>query len=328
MAKMKRLVKLEGVGNVLMEEADIPTPGANEVLIEVKRSLISRGSELFKRYVMPEALPPWRMGYSDAGEVVESKVKGVGPGDRSNVSGPHAQYVVGAHGSIPDGMDYETATFIGLSTSATMWMRTTPIEPGDDVIILGQGIVGNLYMQAVRERKPGRVITVDATELRCEISRQCGADVVVNVAETDSVEAVMELTKGRGADVVVECVGGNAGVRSFEQAQQMMKDDGVLHLISKFQGAKKPGDGLLPLDSGIFMNKLLVAGIRVPEPRSKHRMDAIQMLIDGRIKVEPMITHRLPWQQTAEAYHMLFTKLDGALAVILEWDEHDPQSVD
>ena len=166
----------------------------------------------------------------------------------------------------------------------------------------------------------GGVITVDATSLRCEISRKCGADVVINVSETDSVEAVMDLTDGRGADVVVECVGGNAGIRSFEQAQRMMKNDGVLHLIALYQGANKPGDGLLPLDSGIFMNKILVAGIRVPEPRSKYRADAAQMLVDGRIKVGPMVTHRLPWEQTADAYHMLFNKPDEALAVILEWD--------
>ena len=71
MAKMLQLQKLDGVGNVQMVEADIPSPDADQVLIKVNRSLISRGSELFRRYVMPEAVPPRMMGYSDAGEVVE-----------------------------------------------------------------------------------------------------------------------------------------------------------------------------------------------------------------------------------------------------------------
>ena len=62
MATMKRLVKLEGGANVQMEEADIPTAGPKEVLIKVNRSLISRGSELFRRYVMPEAIPHRMMG--------------------------------------------------------------------------------------------------------------------------------------------------------------------------------------------------------------------------------------------------------------------------
>ena len=156
MAKMLRLEKLDGVGNVQMMEADVPSPGQGEVLLKMRRSLISRGSELFRRYVMPGPIPPHMMGYSDAGDVVEvgPGVKDAEPGDRSNVGGPHAQYVVGEHGQIPQELDYESATFIGLTTSALMWARSTPIEPGDDVVVLGQGIVGNLYMQAVRERSP------------------------------------------------------------------------------------------------------------------------------------------------------------------------------
>ena len=75
MAKMLRLEKLDGVGNVRMMEAEVPSPGPGEVLLKVRRSLISRGSELFRRYVMPGAVPPRMMGYSDAGDVVE-----VGPG--------------------------------------------------------------------------------------------------------------------------------------------------------------------------------------------------------------------------------------------------------
>ena len=323
MNKMKRLEKLEGFGNVQMMETDIPSPEPHEVMIKVNRSLISRGSELFMRYVMPEAIHPNRMGYSDAGQVVAigNQVREVMVGDRSNVSGPHAQYVVGNHGDIPEAMDYETATFIGLATSTVTWMRTTPIEPGDDVVVLGQGIVGNLYMQAVRERNPGRVITVDAEKLRCDISRQCGADIVIDVSETNSVEAVKELTQGRGADVVVECVGGFAGIKSFEQAQLMLKGGGVLHLISLYQNSEKnPGDGVLPLHTRTMMGKMLIAGSRNVS-REESRVAAVDMLLDGRINVGPLITHRLPWTETAEAYHMLYNNPEEALAVILEWDE-------
>ena len=48
---MKRLEKLTGVGNVQMVDVEVPSPGPQDALVKVKRSLISRGSELFARYV-------------------------------------------------------------------------------------------------------------------------------------------------------------------------------------------------------------------------------------------------------------------------------------
>ena len=324
MTKMKRLEKLEGFGNVQMVEAEVPSPGPDEVLVKVHRSLISRGSELFRRYTREESVSPNMMGYSDAGEVVEAgaDVETLSVGDRVKVSAPHAQYVVRSvleEGPwvfpLPDGLSYEEATFLPLAAGAVAWSRATPIEPGDTVVVQGQGLVGNLYAQAVRERSPGRVVTVDALGLRCDTSRACGADVVINVSEQDSVEAIRGLTDGRGADVVVECVGGHAGERSFRQAMQTVKDDGVVHLIALYQ------DGPLPLDSGLMMNKQLVGGYwRSPGGASlKDTRDAAQMILDGRIKVAPLITHRLPWREVAEAYHMLYRKPEEALGVILEW---------
>jgi alcohol dehydrogenase len=237
------------------------------------------------------------------------------------VSGPHAQFVLGHETGprkmvfeLPEGLDHETATFLPLTTSSIMWMRTTPIEPGQTVVILGQGIVGALCAQIVRERSPGRVITVDAQPLRCEISGKLGADHVIDVSETDSVAAVMDLTDGKGADVVVECVGGQVGIRSFEQAQDMLAAGGVIHLISMYQGAP------LPLDGDRFMNKQLIAGIRTKQPRHECLVDAARMLVDRTVRVDELITHRLPWEQTPEAYHMLYNDPDSALGVVLMWD--------
>ena len=211
-------------------------------------------------------------------------------------------------------MSYEVATFLPLTTSSVMWMRTTPVSAGQTVVILGQGIVGALCAQVVREKNPGRVITVDAQPLRCEISRKLGSDEVIDVSQTDSVAAVKELTNGKGADLVVECVGGPAGIRSFEQAQQMLAPNGAIHLIALYHGAP------LSLHGGQFMNKLLVAGIRIDQSREECMHDAARMLTDERVRTSELITHRLPWESTPEAYHLLYNKPDEALGVILEWD--------
>ena len=164
---MQQLQKLKGVGNVQMVEADVPSPAPGEVQVKLAHSLISRGSELFYRYVKEEALDPVMMGYSDAGTVtgIGAEVSGFAEGDRIMAQGPHAQYVarpVERCYTLPVELSTEAATFMPLANGALTWSRETPIEPGDTVVVMGQGLVGNMYAQVVRARDPGRVIVVDA----------------------------------------------------------------------------------------------------------------------------------------------------------------------
>ncbi len=329
MAKMQRLVKLDGFGNVRMMDDDVPEPNDGEAQVRVRRSLISRGSELFRRYVLEEAVPVEMMGYSDTGDVSKlgAGVKGLEVGQRVKAVGPHAQYVTASPTAevkdvapLPEGMSYENGTFLHLATSAVMWARTTPVEPGDTVVVVGQGIIGLLYSQAVRERQPGRVITIDAEESRCEVSRQVGADETINAAREDPVAAIMDRTNGEGADVVVECVGGPAGVKSFGQSLAMTRRDGVIHLIAKYQPGPLEGHGSVPMSSGDIQRKMLVSGIRIPGSRSEHQEEAGEMMMSGQIDVEPLITHRMPWRQTPEAYHLLYNSPESALGVIIDWD--------
>ena len=320
--KMMRLVKEQGFGEVRMKESDRPLPGADQVLVEVKRSLVSAGSELFARYVKEEAVSPDIMGYSDAGTVAEVgvNIRSLGVGDRVVASAPHAQYVLGHESgrrhrvfSIPAALDEERAPFVFLTRSSLMWADTTPLRGGETVVVLGQGLIGALYAQVVRRRHPGRVITVDGYPLRCDISRKIGADVVINCFEEDPVAAVRDLTGGNGAEVVVECVGGKGGIRSFEQAQKMLSGEGVLHLIGKYQG------GPLPFYGDDYMNKVLVAGIRVDESVETYTERAVEEILEDRVNVRDLITHRLPWQETPAAYTMLYERPEEALGVVLEW---------
>ena len=324
---MIRVEKLKGFGNVKIVEAEIPIPKDEEVLVKMKSSLISRGSELFRRYVLDDSVSHSMMGYSGSGNIAEigSKITGLDKEQRVFVGGPHAEYVLGKIERglfpLPESMSYQIATFIGLSTSALSWARSTPIKPGDDIVVLGQGIVGNLYSQAVREREPGRVITVDTIPLRIKASLKSGADMVLNESEGKIIEQVKDLTGGLGADVVVDCVGGPAGIKSFNQAQRMVKKDGVIHLIGAYQGGPNPGSGQLNLDSSFMMDKLLICGIRSSQPRKEHQADAVKMLDKGSIKVDHLITHSMLGVNTPDAYHLLYNHPDQALGVVLEWDQ-------
>jgi threonine dehydrogenase-like Zn-dependent dehydrogenase len=212
------------------------------------------------------------------------------------------------------GVSFEEATFLPLLTSSVAWAQTAGIQEGDTVVILGQGLVGNLMMQVSRDYNPGRIIAIDALELRCELSERLGADLVINCSKDDPVQAVRDLTGGKGADIVMECVGGDAGVKSFEQAQDMVRARGTIHLISLYQGSP------LPLYSSKIMNKQLLAGILISEPRSQLAQRAIRHIQDGRVCVKEMITHRFPLTEAKKAFDLLYEHPEEALGVIFDYE--------
>src|SRR5215472_7383992 len=97
---MRRIAKGAGIGNILIEEAPVPTPGVGQVLVRNRRTLISRGSEIGRRYLDPGALDAAIMGYSSAGVVVAvgADVENFAVGQPVALLAPHAEYVVGAVG--------------------------------------------------------------------------------------------------------------------------------------------------------------------------------------------------------------------------------------
>ena len=319
---MLQVTKPEGFGNIQLEEVPMPTINARQARVAADTTLISRGSELFRRYIMEEAVPPSIMGYSLTGvvEAVGAEVSDYQVGERVMVVAPHAQYVV-AEPHATDGrivrlsgdVNFEAGTFLPLATSAVAWSDSSGIKAGDTVVVLGQGLVGSLMMQVLRGYNPAQIITVDALPLRCELSTQLGADVSINADETDPVEAVRRLTDGKGADLVIDCVGGYAGVKSFEQAQDMTRPFGTIQLIALYQQAP------LPLHSSKMMSKRLVAGILTKEPRAQIAARALQKIGSGEIRASEMITHRFQYTEAKAAFDLLWNSPGEALGVLIKW---------
>ena len=319
---MIQVIKPEGFGNIQLEEVPIPDINSRQVLVRTEVTLISRGSELFRRYIRDEALPASIMGYSLTGivEKVGADVTEYQIGQRVMVAAPHAQYAVGDADSqnghlvpLSDDVSFEQGAFLLLSTEATAWAASSGVKKGDTIVILGQGIVGSLMMQILREYNPQRIITVDTLPLRCRISRELGADAVINASDEDPVEEVRRLTDGKGADLVVDCVGGYAGAKSFEQAQDMVRSKGTIQLIALYQQAP------LPLYSSKIMHKRLVAGVLIDEPLSQTALRALEKISTGQIQANRMITHRFPYARAKEAFDFLWNSPSEALGVLLIW---------
>lgn len=310
---MLRVTKPEGFGNIVLEEAPMPVCGPRDVLVKNQVSLISRGSEVLRRYMHEEAIDPAIMGYSVGGVVEAVGAEAAArfqPGDRVVAVAPHAQYVRlsidamegTAVWPIPADLSFEQAAFLPLVTGGVTWAQAPGIRPGDTVVVLGQGLVGNLVMQAARQHLLARLIVVDVIEARCRLAQRLGAQVAINAVQEDPVARVHTLTNGQGAEIVFDCVGGQAGRTSFAQAQEMVGDGGTL-----------------ALDAGKIQRKRLIGGYYRVESRPVMLARSIELLQAGRIQIEPLISHRFPYTEAKAAYDLLYDRLGEAMGVLLVW---------
>jgi threonine dehydrogenase-like Zn-dependent dehydrogenase len=214
---------------------------------------------------------------------------------------------------LPETVSFEQGTFHPLCTSSAGWTKAAQITPEDRVVVLGQGIVGNLVMQFARRYKPRQLIAVDALELRCRLSRQAGAPEVINAAEEDPVAEVKRMTDGKGASIVIDCVGGRAGINSFIQAQAMLGSGGLIQVVGKYQNAP------LPLDVDNFQGKRVLASYPPSTDRAVEGAVALAALAAGEVQVSPLITHRFSGQEAKEAFDLIYQHPDQAMGVLMRW---------
>jgi threonine dehydrogenase-like Zn-dependent dehydrogenase len=322
---MWRVAKQEGLGNVILEQVPIPRPDAHEVLVRTRASLISRGSELWQRYEKVEAVDPSRMGYSTSGVVQETgtSVTEVAPGDRVAVTAPHAEYSCRAYQQqgrtlmrlLPETINLEAGTFYTLASCSVGWTRAASLTQHDRVVVLGQGVVGNLVMQFARRYRPSLLVAVDALELRCRVAAQCGAQAVVSAADEEPVTAIRRLTGGDGATAIFDCVGGRAGVRSFQQAQQMLAPGGTLFVVARYHGSP------LQINAEKMAERQIYCFAPTPRGIDRDESDTVALgaIASGEVQVAPLITHRFPGVEAKHAFDLLYHHPEEALAVLLKW---------
>jgi L-iditol 2-dehydrogenase len=129
---------------------------------------------------------------------------------------------------LPDAVTFEAyiGGGCGLLTS-THIIERAQIRLGDSFVVQGAGAVGMSTAALARRAGAGQVIVVGAPADRLALSRDMGADHVIDIDELTPdarVQRVLDLTGGLGADVVVEAAG---SARAFEEGLRMARNGGA-----------------------------------------------------------------------------------------------------
>jgi NADPH:quinone reductase-like Zn-dependent oxidoreductase len=202
------------------EDAPDPEPGPDDVLIQLRAASLNR-LDLWVRRGLPSVPKPRILGADGAGVDESGRRVVINPGlehgDKITVIGEHTD---GTHAEliaipasnvypIPDGLTFEEAAAFPLvfETVYRMLVTRAGLEAGEWVLAWGAGSGIGSATLVIGKALGARVVATSSSDAKLERARGLGADVTVNHATGDVLEAVKEATGGSGVDVVVEHVG-------------------------------------------------------------------------------------------------------------------------
>jgi threonine dehydrogenase-like Zn-dependent dehydrogenase len=178
-------------------------------------------------------------------------------------------------------VDFDTLAFAEPTGVAVYAVKVGGITPADSVAVIGCGPIGLFCIQVARAYGARAVLATDIREDRLNIARQLGANVVVDPAGGDLVEAASEMTGGRMLDVLIEASGNPDVVPVMEH---MVRPRGRMVFVGLCSGRKASFTvDTLVLNNLTFFGTLGGPGVW-PE--------AISLLESGKVRVGPLITHR------------------------------------
>jgi Zn-dependent alcohol dehydrogenase len=205
---------------------------------------------------------------------------------------------------IPDDVPLESAalTGCGVTTGIGAVFNIAEVEPGTTVAVLGCGGVGLNVIQAAAVSGAARIIALDTMPSKLDMASDFGATDCL-VVDDDPVAAVKKLVPG-GVDYAFEVIGITSVVR---QAFDMTRDGGTCVMV----GAPPPGSEVTIDARTLFVDRKLLGcqgGANIPQrdiPRT------IELYRRGKIKLDELISQRLPLDRVNDAFDALHT---GAVA--------------
>jgi NADPH2:quinone reductase len=292
-----------------LEQAPVPVPGPDEVLIRVKAAGVNRPDvqQRLGRYPPPPGASPV-LGLEVAGSValVGADVATWRPGDQVCAlvnGGGYAEFCLAPAGQCLPWPDGYTAIQAGAlpETFFTVWANLFGhghLRPGESVLIHGgtSGIgTTAIALAVVFGAHP--IVTAGSAE-KCAVCERLGAR-AINYREQDFVAAVKEITSGRGVDVVLDMVAGSYLSRNVE----CLRRDGRLVVIAVQGGVRDPEFSILP----VMQKRLVVTGSTM-RPRTTAEKAAIADAL--RERVWPKLNAGL----CAPIIHATFPLFDAAAA--------------
>jgi len=205
---------------------------------------------------------------------------------------------------VPDALTWASATLIEPVAVIVHAMELVTIQVGDTVAVMGAGPIGMLCAAMARQAGASQVIVCDRLQHRLELARKMGAHLAVPVERIE--QAVMDETRGRGVDLVLDAAGSPETIRL---GIAVARPGGVFLLIGI------PSETQFDVDLHTALNKELRLQML---KRSNHKGAMAARLLAAGVISDSLITHTLPFEETARGFDVLDRYAENVGKVVIE----------
>ncbi|MDZ7345511.1 MAG: bi-domain-containing oxidoreductase, partial [candidate division KSB1 bacterium] len=281
------------------------------------------------------------LGYSSAGIVIESAVDEFKPGERVACAGAgyasHAEVVFVPRNlvaRVPENVALEEAVYTTLGAIALQGVRQAEPRIGEQVIVIGLGLIGLLTVQLLKANGC-RVMGLDVRPEVFSLASELGCDDCAP-SSLDALPAVEAFTRGIGADAVIL----TASTRSnepIELALQAVRKKGRIVIVGAV-GMNLPRSPFYEKElelriscsygPGRYDPNYEERGVDYPLPyvrwtENRNMQAFLDLLAAGRVNVRRLTTHIFPIREAVKAYELITDKSDAqpSLGVLISYPQ-------
>lgn len=324
MARMpikSRAVVIPRRNTVELRSVQVLEPRTSDVLVRTAYTSISAGTErmlLDGRMPHPALLFPVVPGYETVGQVVQigSRApkdllgqwvyvggarcfRGVNPawGGQSEFISAEAERIIPLGGIEP-----ATGVILALAATALHGVNVAQVRRGDRVLVLGQGIVGQLAARIAKLQGAQHVAVADRVGVRLAAA---SADQVIDVTRESLDEAIGEAN----INVLIEATGSNPALAG---ALPLLANHGRVLLLGYYDHINIPYAPVFMREAQILVAREWKFGPDGDLPRAR------DLIASGELDVSGLLTHRVPLERIQAAYRLAFED-PSCLKLVIEW---------
>ncbi|GAB3834171.1 zinc-dependent alcohol dehydrogenase [Hymenobacter jeollabukensis] len=252
---------------------------------------------------------------------------GYNGGQAEYVRVPYADY---GPRVIPDSLTDEQALFLtDIFPTGYSGIDWGEVKGGEFVAIFGAGPVGIMAAKSAWLRGAARVVIVDVLQYRLDKAKTAAnCDTILWEDRQQVIEEIRSMSQGRGADVCVEAVGFEPERDLLDRAKAVINfEKGSPKVLEACMSAVRRGGivSVLGVYGAYFDNfplgQFFDKGITLrggQAPAHKHIDQLLQYVVEGKVKLDDVISHLLPLSEAAHGYDIFRNKKDNCTKVVLK----------